>query len=251
LKSGVQCEFPIKLKNTLLVAAFSLITSIIAASGADIPITTLPFNITAPGTYVLTGNLSFPQSQSNAITINSTVVGAVDLNFRRFAITGGGGSSVAVYIGTQGISNTYPITVRNGTLINFGFGVMAATAIHTPSMAHLTYISVNKLVFANEPSPNPYGTGVKFQQVDFSTVNNCIFNHNGVNGIQDSLSAGGNSYLNDTFMGVNPLSVDQDVPQIESITTVIEHCTFESSPTPFTGNNSATSAWVLFQTLPS
>jgi hypothetical protein len=39
-----------------MMAAFGLIMSALSAPAADIQITSLPFNITAPGTYVLTGD---------------------------------------------------------------------------------------------------------------------------------------------------------------------------------------------------
>ena len=67
-----------KLKNTLLLTAFSLITTILAASGANIPIMTIPLYITAPGTYVLKGNWSYLVTNNiPAIVIANNITGAL------------------------------------------------------------------------------------------------------------------------------------------------------------------------------
>ena len=67
------------LKNTLATAAFGLIMSALSASAANIKITSLPLDITAPGTYVLTGNLTSPSS-GTAIHISSSIPGPVVLD---------------------------------------------------------------------------------------------------------------------------------------------------------------------------
>src|SRR6516162_1270304 len=99
-----------------------------------IAITTLPFNITAPGTYVLTGNLTSPPITNQngvfgAINISPTIPGPVVVDLGGFTLTGPGwsgtvGISIGIVIGLEyGPSNTYPITVRHGTISNFGTGV--------------------------------------------------------------------------------------------------------------------------------
>jgi hypothetical protein len=72
LEIGGTVISPMKLKNTLLMAVLGLTMSALtlhtahaqvvqtqAAKSASIKISALPFNITAPGTYVLTGNLNY------------------------------------------------------------------------------------------------------------------------------------------------------------------------------------------------
>jgi hypothetical protein len=184
-------------KSTLTMAAFGLTMSAISAQSADIKISSLPFAITAPGTYVVTGNLSFQSQQGSAITIPSSLSGAVILDLNGFTLTGGGGISVGVGIGGgftgPFVANSHPITVRNGTLKNFAFGVWAETNVPT---APLTSIEVNNLTFFLSQPPAGNSTCVLFGgYVDSSSVTNCSFN-NAAYGIQDVLSFGGNRYTN-------------------------------------------------------
>jgi hypothetical protein len=102
----------------------SLLMSAFSTQAANIKIASLPFNIT--GTYVLSANLSYPSQQNVAITISTAIPGAVILDLQGHTLSGGGGYSIAVGIGTfagSTIKNSDPIIVQNGTLQNFGFGL--------------------------------------------------------------------------------------------------------------------------------
>jgi hypothetical protein len=134
-----------KLQNTLLMAAFSLITTIIAASGADIPIKTLPLNITFPGTYVLKGNMSYPATNNtSAITIANNITGSVLVDLKGFTIAGAAesptGVSFGVTIGNPDtpVTNRYPIIVKNGTLTNFTIGIDSSQGGHE-GLTNLTF----------------------------------------------------------------------------------------------------------------
>jgi hypothetical protein len=98
--------------RALVTATFSLL-SVLSAHAANIKISSLPFNITAPGTYVLTGNLSYTSGSSfGAISISGQIEGPVVVDLKGFTITGDVvASNVGVLIrdGTE----TYPITIRN------------------------------------------------------------------------------------------------------------------------------------------
>jgi hypothetical protein len=191
----------------IAAAAFLLIP--LAAQSANIQISSLPFAITAPGTYVVTGDLTFsspPDPNGNAvaaITVSTALSGPVVLDLKGFTLTGSGGYTVGVIIGfaaNTSVPNTYPITVRNGILQNFSVGVWAE---NNTTLANIT---VNNLIFFISNDPNGNGKGVIFDKVNSSTVTNCTF-HAGTFGIQDNRSDGGNSYNNDTFVGVNPLLI--------------------------------------------
>jgi hypothetical protein len=97
-----------------------------AAKSTSIPISYLPFTITAPGTYVLTGNWNFASQNSigPAIIISAAVTGPVVLDLKGFTMIGIV-NAVAVLIGqtSSAVPNTYPITIRNGTFQNFGLGI--------------------------------------------------------------------------------------------------------------------------------
>jgi hypothetical protein len=217
------------LKNTLLMAAFGLIISALSAQSANIKISSLPFNITAPGTYVVTGNLNFASPPSGnavaAITISTSISGPVNLDLRGFTLTGSAGNTLGVgigsFAGTNG-PNTNPITVRNGTIKNFGFGVWAEIA-----NVYLSDITVNNVVFYPSPNPQSNETSVIFSQVNSSTISNCTFN-GGVYGIEDFQSQGGNRYNNDTFIGTaEDLFVSG---QNNGVPTVLNHCQFDEPP---------------------
>ena len=70
------------LKNTLLTAAVGLMMTAFSAQSADIKISSLPFQIVAPGTYVLTGNLSFSAQSGVAINILPNLCGRFRLSIR-------------------------------------------------------------------------------------------------------------------------------------------------------------------------
>ena len=114
----------------------------------------------------------------------------------------------------------YPITVRNGTLRNFSFGVWAE------NNTDLTNITVNNLTLFISQAPGGNGIGVVFDEVSSSTVNNCTF-YAGTTGIQDSRSFGGNSYNNDTFVGVNPLLI---LGGSNTNLLILNHCYIRARP---------------------
>jgi hypothetical protein len=216
LKSGVWCKCPMKLKYTILTAALAIMSTLTAqaapSSKTSIPITQskIPFTISAPGTYVLTGNLTLPSGGFFVINITTGITGPVILDLKGFTLTGLGNSQSGVGIsignGINGAVNAYPITVRNGTINNFVLGV---------SVAAQSDVTVNNINFY---LPAGIGAnGVSFDRVSNSTANNCSFNVLGINGptygIVDAGSPGGNSYNNDTFVQVEiPLFVAETGP---------------------------------------
>jgi hypothetical protein len=212
-----------KLQNTLLMAVLGLTMGALTAQSANIQISSLPFNITAPGTYILTGNLissaTRTSTDTGAINISTAITGAVAVALKGFTITGPGSNSFGVTIGSisSGVSNTYPITVRNGTIANFEYGVSAIT--QTP----LSDITVNNIVFDVISTGTAVGYGINFFSVNSSTIKNCSFN-DATYGIADYGSAGGNRYDNITFVGnVYPLIV-------EGGPITLNHCQFDGPP---------------------
>ena len=189
--------------------------------GAPVQITSLPFAIVAPGTYVVTGNLSSSETQNiAAITISTALSGPVILDLSGFTLTGNAGASVGIGIGIfAGTSapNAYPITIRNGTLTNFAFGVWADVNGGITSDITISNLAIN--IGASGPvSP----AGVLFSSVQNSTISNCSF-QDGSNGIEDALSPGGNRYLNCTFKNTNPLFVTS---QNGGVPSRLDRCVF-------------------------
>jgi len=77
-----------------------------------------PYVISNPGSYRLTGNLTVSSTSADAIDVNVSHVG-IDLN--GFSITGPGGSSTRA--GINGSPSGNQLTVENGTITGFLFGV--------------------------------------------------------------------------------------------------------------------------------
>jgi hypothetical protein len=200
------------------MAALGLLSAL-SAQSANIKISSLPFNITAPGTYVVTGDLTSPLTSYGlgSINITTTLAGPVILDLKGFTLTGNSGLTTGVTLGWNSASgNTYPITIRNGTLTNFGYGVI------TFSGGVLSNISINNVVFnPSSPIEGNGGCGIKFVGVNSSSVNNCTFS--GYLGIEDAESQGGNSYNNDSFTNVSlAFSLWGG--------NVLSHCQFEGPP---------------------
>ena len=92
----------------------------VAAMQAQTVISSLPYTITAPGNYVLSGNLSSTQTYGNLIEIDAS---AVTLDLQNYRISGPANtidqSTCCIY--SYGNSN---VTVRNGTIVNCAFGIV-------------------------------------------------------------------------------------------------------------------------------
>ena len=216
------------------MAALSLTMSAIAAQAANIQITSLPFTIGAPGTYVITGNLNFTAPTSPftstffaAILIPTSLSGPVILDLKGFTLTSNGPNVTAsVGVGIGGgfvgpfVANAFPITVKNGSLNNFQAGIWASQAEAGPVIPPpLTNIEVSNMSFST------LSQGIIFFEVNSSTVKNCTFNNAG---IEDTLSAGGNEYTTLTFKGNGGLSIasDRAASGLPNTTIVLDDCRF-------------------------
>jgi hypothetical protein len=184
-----------KLRNTLLMPTFALILSALSAQAAPVQITALPFSITAPGTYVLTGNLTIPSAQT-AITINSVTLGKVVLNLNGRTLTGPGyGNIPGILVGGNPTGSN--ITIENGTVAGFWAGISASGGGNT----YLTNIHISKVTFWGERFYD-----VLFGQVNASSIENCAFvgllpQSPVIYGIQDGQTQTGNHYANNSFDG--------------------------------------------------
>jgi hypothetical protein len=207
------------------MAALGLIMSATALQAANIQISALPFNIAAAGTYVLKGNLSY-SGTSTAINITPNVTGPVIIDLNGFTITGSVTvvgvpvKNFSVAVGVFGAGTNVPsITIENGVIQNFGFGIWVETG------SALSDINVNNMAFNLIGSPIADGVCILFDRVNSSSVTNCTFNSVD-KGIGDGGSGGGNRYTNDSFTNVLDCI---DIGPLGGSTTVIEHCQLEGS----------------------
>jgi hypothetical protein len=192
-------------QKVILMAAFGLIMSALSVSAqvvapsATIKISSLPFTVTTPGTYVLTGNLTCTVPQSAAITIPGNLPGQVVVDLKGFTITGDdSASSTGIGIGPSvSLPNAFPITVRNGAITNVSSGVSTPSlpGVQSPGSAGLQDILIANLNISGVTAC------VSFSGVENSVVRNCTFS-NAAYGIEDWYSPGGNRYDNITVEGV-------------------------------------------------
>jgi hypothetical protein len=82
-------------------------------------ITSVPYTISVPGIYCLTGNLETAMTEGHAITINVNNV-VIDLNGRKLGGGAAGAGTSAYGIYASGREN---ITIKNGTIRGFKAGV--------------------------------------------------------------------------------------------------------------------------------
>jgi hypothetical protein len=179
-----------------------------APKAGEIPISSLPFTIAAPGTYVLKGNLQ--TNSQGAITIATNIQGPVVLDLNGFTLTAANANGNGIVIGGFG-PTTYPITIKNGTISGGLTANPGNTAYPT------TEITVDNVTFAGQ-------FGMWFFQTSYSTVKNCTFQ---TCGIADYNSPGGNRYLNLTFINTvgQALFVGGSSGRVPSVLT-LEDCEF-------------------------
>jgi hypothetical protein len=126
----------------------------------------------------------------------------VVLNLEGHTITGPGGSiqNFGVSIGSPiPTKNSYPITVRNGALLNFEIGIDAEQGGRAPT----TGIVVKYVNFSMVTTTIPT-YGVKFLHVNHSNVAYCSF-VGASSGIVDESTGGSNRYLDNSFTDVSSM----------------------------------------------
>lgn len=191
------------------MAALGQIMNATALPATNIQISYLPYTISAPGTYVLTTNMSYPSSQGAAITTLKTIPGPVVLDCEGHAITWTGTTgdeAFGVFIGILGPSlvNTYPITIKNGTIDGFLLGIDGEEA-------PITRLTVENMSFSNALE------AVALAGISHSNINKCVFTLTNY-GIYDYNDAANNTYLNNTFNQVGtPITIGNNGLALKTI----------------------------------
>jgi hypothetical protein len=216
-----------KFKLFLLLVSVLVIGNLFAA---PVTIASLPFAITTPGTYILGSNLTYTGT-GTAISILGNLTGPVILNLKSHTITGSSNPgptanfSVAVFISGNG-PGVSSITIENGSITHFGFGVWAQPnngGSSSTTTNNFSSIDVQKLAISFTLTPASDGACILFDGVDSSSVSNCIFSSSDF-GIEDVVSNGGNRYTNISFTNVGrTVSVLGG-----SASTVLDHCQFSN-----------------------
>jgi hypothetical protein len=161
----------IRINTILLTVSLGLIMSATAQAASSTTITQsqLPFTISTPGTYVPTGNLTCPSTNTGAINIIHNLPGAVIIDLKGFTLTGpgDGGTTAGIIIHTIEGYNSFPVTIRNGTIKNFYVGV---------TVGEQNDITVNNVTILEPSVPSTYQYGIIYERCNSSRVNNCTFN---------------------------------------------------------------------------
>jgi hypothetical protein len=170
----------------LLMAAFSLIMSATAQTAPKknppppppppIQIPSLPFTISAPGTYVLTGNMTAPITpyKVGALTLSNITIDNIVFNLP--VATGVAGvwfnntsSSIVSNCTFNGIANdvndvTYGIvdhfsrggnSYNNNTFVNMFYPIIIQSAAPIPLPSNTSHLVLNSCQFAPPPPPTP------------------------------------------------------------------------------------------------
>jgi hypothetical protein len=212
------------MKNVLFLLTMAL--GLASSFGAPIQISALPFNITAPGTYVLTSNKS---SVDPAITINTSVAGPVVLDLGGFTILSNNGGTSSGGVSVPANPTGSSITIRNGTIQGFYDGIQVQTGSAT---GYVSNIHIEKINLSNSR-----WAGVEFFQVNSSSIIDCSVTAPGGSGsavsqwgIRDLSSEGGNRYVNISFDGNQfiTLEVQENGTNGTNGPSVLEHFHFEA-----------------------
>ncbi|MCH8527034.1 MAG: right-handed parallel beta-helix repeat-containing protein [Kiritimatiellae bacterium] len=143
-----------------------------------IPVESVPFTITEPGSYFLTGNLELA-SGARAITIASD---NVTLDLMGFTISGG--ASQGIGMNPPGGTRYRNIVVRNGTIDGFTNGLRLDHSLH----GHYEDLTVR----------NSSSTGVLITNSTGNVLRRCIIVENESTGI--TLLAGAGSEISDNLI---------------------------------------------------
>jgi parallel beta-helix repeat protein len=215
----------------IILTALGLVMSVIAQAG-NVQITSLPFSINAPGTYVLVSDLTYTPQSGAAITISPNLSAPVILNLKGHTLTGSvtipltNNSSDGVLISGNGPSLS-TISIENGTITNFDAGIFVDCNNASGVVANaLSGIDINNISFAYALSIGGGIDVVLANDVVSSTIRNCTFSISDV-GIQ-AQSAGGNRFTNNTFTNLGQLMI---LYPGQNISTAVEldNCHFDPS----------------------
>jgi len=206
----------------VLTASLGLIMSAIVAAATDIPITSLPYTITAPGTYVFIQDLTYSDPNIPAITINPPFGAAsvIVLDLRGHTLAG-----LATSSATTGILNLYrsggtPITIKNGTIQNYSYLALIENGKYEtlePVGVILDHLTFNQSLTDSIP-----GQALTFGRMQNCTVRDCVFNSCAL-AIYDIDSLGGNRYLNNTF---HLCRIQIEISLEPGATNVLKSCLF-------------------------
>lgn len=134
-------------------------------------ISSLPFTITQPGTYVLTGNLTAPAGE------NGIIIGAsgVTIDLRGFALQGAGIAGSAITLvplaNGDGIVEHRGVTIMNGSLLGWAdSGIQLGVA--GPGAADGVFLSSSRFLDLHIQGPGQFGVEASSIVNNFAAIAN-------------------------------------------------------------------------------
>jgi hypothetical protein len=196
-QNKMKLKSSMKTTLTLLLALFASFTT--NSQAATTTITALPFNISAPGTYVLATDLTVPSLSSGAVAItiyqsNFTPTGTIILDLGGHTIHGGAFTGMRV-------SSTNYITIMNGTLDGFSDGIDVVMGGGT--FAHLLIDNITFKSTKNNTS------GITMSKTNGAVVSRCNFIGPMYCGVSDHYSTVGSTFINLNFDGNQTTNIQE------------------------------------------
>jgi hypothetical protein len=193
-----------KMKTILLILAIftSFANFAVAGQTANIPITYLPFTISAPGTYVLVTDLTCAVN-GIAITMNQQAVGDIVVNLNGHTLNGNN-NSLGVFFSLNGGVNVGALVLKNGTVSGFYTGTATSNFINTVN----SHLLIENVTFNSTiPKNNVSGVGIQFERVNGAVVSGCKFVGVMEYGVNDLDSASRNTYTSLSFDGQQSINI--------------------------------------------
>ena len=189
-----------KTLKTSLFLILAILASFTASSQATTTtITALPFNISAPGTYVLATDLTVTSSSPGAVAItiyqsSFMPTGNIVLDLGGHTIHGGAFTGLRV-------SSTNYITIINGTLDGFLDGIDVSMG-----GGSFTHLLIDNITFKSTKNTN---FGITMSKTNGAVVSRCSFIGPMYCGVSDHYSTIGSTFINLNFDGNQSTNIQE------------------------------------------
>jgi hypothetical protein len=204
-----------------LIKLMTLLALASVGQAANIPITYLPFTITAPGTYVLATDLTSKKPNSFAISMYKPV-GSVVLDLNGHTLHAAPAPFVEANTASYGVlvhldgGAAGGITIRNGTLEGFAYGFETSTVTANKGSDLL----IQNVTFKNDYPSSKNSESIHLVAANSAIITGCSFVGRGRVGILDEKNETGLTLSNLSFDGQLGVNIQQNgyltYPQIVS-----------------------------------
>jgi hypothetical protein len=193
----MKLESSMKTTPILLLAILASFTA--TGQAANVPINYLPFTISAPGTYVLSKDLTSTNVNAVAITMNQQAVGDIVLNLNGHTLHGNGAVAGVVFLFNGGAG---ALVLENGTVDGFTYGSETSNSPFTTN----SHLLIENVTFK---STGPDSIGIELERVNGALISGCKFVGVMSWGVFDLNSMSRNTYSNLSFDGQQSINIQE------------------------------------------